>query len=260
MLKFDFTGKTAVLTGGASGMGLLTAKRFVEMGGSVVLADINKEALDSAIAEVNAIRNDSAVGTVCDVREYSQLEALCKLANDTFGSIDLAVPFAGGAEHRVLNSRIKELSPATWEFPDIPIEIYDWSLEVNLRHQLYLAHIALRYMREQKSGVIINIGSITGHEGCQSNVGYSAAKSAAMNGLTKSIALYGAQYGVRCCCVAPGPVLTRANMANMKTLEGRAAEPQELVDFILYLASDEGSFFDGVSFLMDGGRSIMVKD
>ena len=78
-----------------------------------------------------------------------------------------------------------------------------------------------------------------------------------MNGLTKSIALYGAKYGIRCVCVSPGPVLTRPGMAGMKTALGRAAQPKELVDLILYTASEEGAFFDGVNLLMDGGRSIL---
>ena len=112
-------------------------------------------------------------------------------------------------------------------------------------------------MREQKSGVIINIGSITGEEGCATNVAYSTSKSGAMNGLTKSLALYGSKYSIRCVCVSPGPVLTRPGMAAMKTALGRAAEPEELVNMLLYAASDEGSFLDGVNILMDGGRNIM---
>ena len=78
-----------------------------------------------------------------------------------------------------------------------------------------------------------------------------------MNGMTKSVALAGAKYNVRCVCVAPGPVLTRPGMAGMKTLMGRAAEPQEIVDFIMYVASDKGAFMTGTSYLIDGGRDIM---
>ena len=78
-----------------------------------------------------------------------------------------------------------------------------------------------------------------------------------MYGLTKSLALYGAKYGVRVCCVSPGPVLTRAAMSNMKTLLGRAADPQEIVDLILYLASDKAAFITGTNYLIDGGRNIM---
>ena len=114
-------------------------------------------------------------------------------------------------------------------------------------------------MREQKSGVIINIGSITGEEGCSGNMAYASSKSAAMNGLTKSIAKYGAKYNIRCCCVSPGPVLTRPGMAAMRTALGRAAEPQELVDLVLFVASDRSAFLTGINILSDGGRNILGR-
>ena len=250
-MEFDFSGQVAVISGAASGMGLLFCRCYVEMGGSVVMADISKEALDASVCEINAIRAGSAIGVVCDVRDYEQVCNVRDEAVRVFGRIDLLIPFAGGAETRML--RVKpEL-----EFPDIPIDVYDWSLDVNLRGQFYFDHAVLKQMREQKSGTIIHIGSITGEEACGRNVGYATSKSAAMNGLTKSIAKFGAKYGIRCCCVSPGPVLTRAAMANMKTLLGRAAEPQEIVDMLIYLASPQGAFITGTNILMDGGRNLL---
>lgn len=245
-----FIGKVAVVTGGASGMGFLFGKRFVEEGGSVVLCDVNKEALDAKLQELNA--PEKAIGCECDVREYGQIKAACRTAKETFGSLDVTLAAAGGAETRIFSKGA--------EFPDNPIEIYEWSLDVNLRGQLYLAHAALPFMREQRSGVIINVGSITGEEGGGGHaVGYAAAKSGAMNGLTKSLGTYGAAYGVRCVCVSPGPVLTRPGMANMKTAIGRAAEPDEIIDLMLYLASDKAAFITGVNYLIDGGRNVMFN-
>lgn len=142
-----------------------------------------------------------------------------------------------------------------WEFPDVPIWVYDWSLDVNLKGQFYFAHAVMKQMREQRSGVIVCIGSISGEEGDAYSVAYCTSKSAAMNGLVKSLARVGAPYGVRAVSVAPGPVLTRAAMANMRTMEGRAAEPQEIVDLILYLASEQGAFINGTNILIDGGRN-----
>lgn len=84
---------------------------------------------------------------------------------------------------------------------------------------------------------------------------YSTAKSGVMNGLTKSLALYGASHGVRVCCVSPGPVLTREAMAKRKTPLGRAAQPQEIVDMIVYLCSDKAAFMTGSNYMLDGGRS-----
>lgn len=103
------------------------------------------------------------------------------------------------------------------EFPDIPIEIYDWGRDVNLKGQFCFDHAVMKQMREQKDGVILNIGSICGEEGALNAVAYATAKSGAMNGLTKSLTLYGRKYGIRCCCVSPGSVMTRPGMAGMKT-------------------------------------------
>ena len=119
-----------------------------------------------------------------------------------------------------------------------------------------MARAVMGYMIQQKSGVIINIGSVDGQTGTSTCVDYSTAKSGVMNGLTKSLALYGAPHGVRVCCISPGPVLTRAAMAKMETRLGRAAEPREIVDLILFLASDKGAFITGSNYMIDGGRSI----
>ena len=80
-----------------------------------------------------------------------------------------------------------------------------------------------------------------------------------MYGLTKSLAQYGSKYHVRCVCVSPGPVLTRAAMAGMRTLLGRAAEPQEIIDLILLIASDKGQFITGENIMIDGGRNAMGR-
>ena len=248
----EFTGKTALITGAASGMGLLCAQCYAEQGGNVVLTDINPETLAKCVEEINQKGIGKAIGVVCDVRDYTQVCKARDTAVEEFGSIDVLVNFAGGAETRMLG--------VNGEFPDIPIEVYDWGIDVNLKGQFYFDHAVMKQMREQKSGVIINIGSITGEEGCAKNVAYSTSKSGAMNGLTKSLAMYGAQYGVRCVCVSPGPVLTRPGMAEMKTALGRAAEPQEIVDMVLYLASEKGAFITGVNFLLDGGRNVIARN
>ena len=114
-------------------------------------------------------------------------------------------------------------------------------------------------MRKQNSGLILNIGSITGAEGSKSGLDYATAKAGLMYGFTKSVAQYGAPYNIRCVCVSPGPVLTRAAMANMKTLLGRAAETQEIVDLCLFLASEKGQFINGENIMIDGGRNAMPR-
>ena len=88
---------------------------------------------------------------------------------------------------------------------------------------------------------------------------YPTAKSGVMYGLTKSLAQYGGKYNVRCVCISPGPVLTREAMAKMRTPLGRAAEPQEIIDLALFVASDKGQFINGTSLLIDGGRNAMQR-
>ena len=245
-----FEGRTLFVTGAASGMGLLCARCFAREGGNVAMADIDEAALAEKVREVRA-EGGRAIPVCCDVRDYAQVCQARDRAVEEFGSIDVLVNFAGGAAYRIWKV------PAGTEFPDVPIEVYDWGIDVNLKGQFYCDHAVMKQMVRQKRGVILNIGSITGEEGSSTSVDYATAKSGAMYGLTKSLAIYGGKYGIRCCCVSPGPVLTRPAMANMKTLLGRAAQPQEIVDMVLYLASDQASFITGTNFLLDGGRNVM---
>ena len=117
----------------------------------------------------------------------------------------------------------------------------------------------MKQMREQKSGLIVNIGSITGAEGDGYGMDYPTAKAGLMYGLTKSLAQCGAKHNVRSVCVSPGPVLTREAMASMPTLLGRAAEPQEIIDLVLFLASEKGQFINGENIMIDGGRNAMGR-
>ena len=249
----QFANKTAISTGAASGMGLLFAQCWAAEGGNVLMCDVNEPVLMEKAAEINAKDGGRACGIVCDVRDYGQVCAARDRAVAEFGSIDLMANFAGGTARRMLKV------DGSLEFPDVPIDVYDWGIDVNLKGPFYFAHAVMKQMREQKSGLIINIGSITGAEGDGAGTDYPTAKSGLMYGLTKSLAQYGAKYNIRCVCVSPGPVLTRPAMANMKTLLGRAAEPQEIIDLILFIASDKGQFINGTNIMIDGGRDAMGR-
>ena len=251
----DFLGKTAILSGAASGMGLLFAQNFAELGGNAVMCDVNKEVLDEKVKEINEKGKGKALGVLCDVRCYDQVCAARDKAVEAFGRIDIVVNFAGGTAVRMRKvDRVKYP-----EFPDVPIDVYDWGIDVNLKGPFYFAHAVLKQMREQGSGLIINIGSITGAEGDGYGMDYPTSKAGLMFGLTKSIAQFGAKYGIRCVCISPGPVLTRPAMANMKTMLGRAAEPQEIIDLCLFIASEKGQFINGENIMIDGGRNAMKR-
>ena len=251
----DFTGKVAISTGAASGMGLLFAETFAALGGNVILCDVNESVLTEKVAAINEKGAGKAIGVLCDVRDYAQVCAARDKAVESFGRIDVMANFAGGTAVRMCKVD-REAHP---EFPDVPIDVYDWGIDVNLKGPFYFAHAVTKQMRAQKSGLIINIGSITGAEGDGYGMDYPTSKAGLMFGLTKSIAQFGAPYGIRAVCVSPGPVLTRAAMAKMKTLAGRAAEPQEIIDLCLFLASDKGQFINGENIMIDGGRNAMQR-
>lgn len=239
-----FNGKVALITGAASGMGLLTCQRLAEEGATVLMLDVDERSLRERAAEIGA---DCMV---TDVRRYQEIAHAVEYARERYGRIDITVSYAGGNASRVC----REFKP----FNNLSIEAIDWGIDVNFRAPIYMARAVFNHMVEQKHGVIINIGSIDGVTGGD-GADYSAAKSGLV-GLTKSIALMGAPHGVRCCCVSPGPVLTRKEMANMKTPMGRAAEVAEVVDLVLYLCSDRAAFISGDNYLIDGARACGAKD
>ena len=243
--------KTVLITGGASGMGLLLGQSYAKEGANVALVAINQAALDEKVAEINGADGGRTIGIAIDIRDY---EKVCEARDKTveaFGSIDILINCAGGAETRICN--------AHGRFHENPIEVYDRGLDVILKGAIYFDHAVMAQMAKQMSGVIVHLGSITGAEGSGSAVAYAASKSALMHGVTKSMALAGAPYNVRSFCVTPGPVLTRPGMASMKTLAGRAAEPHEITDLIMYLASEKGAFVNGTCHLIDGGRFVMTN-
>lgn len=251
----NFDGQVAISTGAASGMGLLFAQEWVRLGGYAVLCDINEEVLQTKVDEINAQYGNRAIGVACDVRDYEQVCSVRDTAVDRFGKIDVMVNFAGGTAVRMRNVDRKKFP----EFPDVPIEVYDWGIDVNLKGPFYFGHAVMKQMREQKSGLIVNIGSITGMEGDGYGMDYPTSKAGLMFGFTKSLAQCGAKYNVRSVCISPGPVLTRDAMAKMPTLLGRAADPQEIVDLVLFVASDKGQFINGENIMIDGGRNAMGR-
>ena len=240
----EFKGKTAIATGAASGMALLFLQKMAEQGANVVLTDVNEDAVQAAAGEIRR-KGGSAVGVKVDVRKYEEIQNAADIAMEKFGRIDYLMNSAGGCSQRVCKQ--------SGGFVNASPESIEWGVDVNLKGAVLFVRAVLGRMFEQNYGVIINMGSIDGVSG-GACLDYTASKCG-MIGLSQGIANYGAEHGVRSVCISPGPVLTRAAMANMRTLLGRAAGPEEIANLILYVCSDKGSFITGCNYLIDGGRS-----
>ncbi len=242
---FDFTGRTAIVTGGSSGIGLLTVQELARQGANVTLVYNNGQ---NAENEAQKIRDAGGrvIAVKTDVRDYHQIEACVSRTMEEFGSVDILVNSAGGNAARIWKCA------GPWE--NMPYESIEWGIDVNLKGPVFFARAVLGIMIRQQRGVIVNVSSIDALTGATFGIEYSAAKSGLI-AFTKSLALCGAPHHVRSVCVVPGPVLTRPAMAKMKTPLGRAAETIEVVDLISYLCSDKAAFITGSTHLIDGGRA-----
>ena len=140
----SFENKTLLVTGGASGIGLLTAKNIINEGGNAVLVDIDANALERAKAEIGA-DDDRILCVQTDVRNYDQVVAARDKAVEKFGSIDILLPCAGVAEARIMQTK--------GPFHHNPIDVLDFGIDLNLKGALYFSHAVLQQMEKQQSGV-----------------------------------------------------------------------------------------------------------
>lgn len=249
-MKKSFDNKVALVTGAGSGIGLATARAFAEAGASVVLADMQEEAVRAASEELMA-GGLEALAVRCDVADEQQVAAMIELTVSTFGRLDAAYNNAGVQ------------SPAV-ETADTSGQEFDRVNAINLRGVWNCMKYELRQMRQQGSGAIVNCSSIGGLIGLPGRAIYHASKHGVI-GLTKSAALEYASRGIRINAVCPGTIETPM-VAEMLAKEpdamkdilrdqpiGRLGRPEEIAAAVLWLCSPGASFVIGHALVVDGG-------
>jgi NAD(P)-dependent dehydrogenase (short-subunit alcohol dehydrogenase family) len=240
-------GRVAVVTGGCSGIGLATVRRFAEEGATVVIGDLDDAAGERVAEEVGGAY------VHCDVTEPDEVERLFATAKERFGSVDVAFNNAG-------------ISPPE-DDSILTTDLDAWRRvqEVNLTSVYLCCKAALPYMLEQKRGSIINTASFVAVMGAAtSQISYTASKGGVLS-MSRELGVQFAREGVRVNALCPGPVNTpllqelfakdpeRAARRMVHIPVGRFAEPSEIANAVLFLASDESSFITASQFLVDGG-------
>lgn len=239
-----FSGKVAIITGGASGIGLATAQRLAIEGACVTIADLDLAKAQAAASELTKAGATGAIGYKCDVGNESDVIASVRETLDRFGRFDALVNNAGLMIFKPLEEQTAE----------------DWRrvLNVDLLGAFYFIKQAFLHMKQ--GGAIVNVSSIHAIETTPLVSAYAAAKAALLS-LTRSASLEGAAKGVRVNAILPGAVDTPMlwNNPNVKSgLEhidrGALGKPEDIAATIAFLLADEAEFVRGSSVVVDGGR------
>ncbi|HCY8974315.1 TPA: SDR family oxidoreductase [Staphylococcus aureus] len=209
------TDKIAVVTGAGSGIGEAISTLLHEEGAKVVLAGRNKDKLQNV---ANQLAQDSVKVVPTDVTKKEEVDELIKMAQQTFGGLDIVINSAG----QMLSSKIT----------DYQVDEWDSMIDVNIKGTLYTAKAALPTMLEQSSGHLINIASISGFEVTKSSTIYSATK-AAVHTITQGLEKELAKTGVKVTSISPGMVDT-AITATYNPTDRKKLEPQDIAEAVLY--------------------------
>ena len=250
----NFSGKVALITGAAAGMGLATAQAFADAGAAVALADFNEDGAKAAAEKLTAVGH-KAISIRCDVSDDAQVAAMVDRTVEEFGRLDAAFNNAGVMAHI---APIADSSRHEW----------DRVIGINLRGVWSCMKYELRQMERQGSGTIVNnasVGALTGNPGIAS---YIASKHGVI-GLTRTAALEYVKRGIRVNAVNPGLIDTQiardvvagdekayADMAQNVPI-GRAGRPEEIASVILWLCSPGASYVVGHGLTVDGGMTIV---
>jgi len=248
--QFSLEGKVALVTGGSRGIGRATAIGFGKAGADVVVASRKQPDLEKVAEEIRALGR-KALAVATHVGRIEQLQPLVDKAVAEFGKIDILVNNAG-------------TSPVYIPLMDIEERAWDTVMNLNLKGLFFLSQAAAKVMKEHGGGRIINVASVDGLKPEVNLAPYSISKAGVIMA-TKALALELAQYNIRVNTVAPG--MTNTAMLDSRwavipgqreeiierTLKKRLAEPEEMANAMIYLASDAASYVTGQTFAVDGG-------
>ena len=243
-------GKVALVTGAGNGIGEATARRFAREGAIVIANDVDVEQARSVVTELQK-EGARSLAVAGDVTKRADVEAMMHHVVGEFGRLDVLVNNAG-INRDAMSHKMTE-------------EQWDQVLSVNLKGTFLCAQSALIRMRERGWGRVINTSSI----GSLGNIGQAnyAASKAGVIGLTRTLALEYAKYGITVNCVAPGPVMTRMLAGVPEAIRekivarvpiGRIARPDEIAGVHAFLASDDAAYITGQVVFVDGGMSVGV--
>jgi 3-oxoacyl-[acyl-carrier protein] reductase len=243
----DLTGKSALVTGGARGIGKAICLRLARQGADIAFVDVCKpEAAEATVAEIKALGRN-AIFIPANVTDPEACEQAVKAVIDAFGKLDILVNNAGITRDDLIMR--------------MPIEDWKLVLEVNLFGAFYMIKAAIRPMLKARSGRIINMSSVSGQAGQMGQANYSSSK-AGLIGLTKATAREVASRGITCNAVAPGFVVTdltkdlpEALLEQLKaaTPLGHFGSVDDIAAAVTFLASDEAAYVTGQVLAVDGG-------
>lgn len=244
-MSAEFEGETGVVTGAARGLGRTVSRMFAERGGTVVMVDIDRDGVEASARELRQ-QNLSAHAVALDLADEEELSALpAVLDRISQGRIDLLVNNAGGWRH----GRAAEITLSDWE----------WTFRTNVTAAFLTSRALMGRMIERKSGRIVNVASTDAHRAKPTLPHYAAAKAALVS-LTKSLAEELAPHQVLVNAVSPGAIATDVAKQQdwfaerIKSIPlGRAAEPEDIAEVVLFLGSNRNRFVVGQTLMANGG-------
>ena len=249
----SLAGRVAIVTGGASGIGLATAKTLAAAGAAVLVADLNAAGAESAASELRE-QGLLAEGCQADVGQEDSVESMVEAAVSHFGGVDILHNNAADSDPALMSRDLR--------IAEMDAEVWDRSMRVNLRGPMLGCKYAIPHMLRRGGGVIVNTSSASGLTGDVGRSAYAASKAGLLS-LTQSVAVQYGKEGIRCNAIAPGVIATPALEANVppeqiavysnNTLTPRLGAPEDIAAAVAFLASDAAGFITGQILSVDGG-------